>query len=247
MSSFLPKVVAAATAAATKNSLPDQAQAILEYWFSTDKLWPPSRSTTDLDIMSAFLDPIPEKMRTWFFSSKDTDNEISARFSKDLLALDDNPDVYNDWKRHDNPRATLALIILTDQFSRNILRGTAKSFAYDHLALSSALAMLSDGRTKLLRPIEQFFCLLPLEHSENLEHHEQMKNAIDNLKQNLMEFGVDDAKAAIKFCDMALQYLEEHTKVLRQFGRYPHRNKVLQRVSTPEEVEYLKTAETWGQ
>jgi len=118
----------------------------------------------------------------------------------------------------------LAEIIVLDQFSRNIYRGTPKSFASDTLALALAQEAIATGDDQKLTPIQRSFLYLPFMHSESLPIHDVAVELYtkNGLKENL-------------------EYEFKHKVIIERFGRYPHRNEVLGRVSTPEEIEFLKT------
>ncbi|MCD6054917.1 MAG: hypothetical protein K0Q96_2109 [Rubrobacteraceae bacterium] len=134
----------------------------------------------------------------------------------------------------DTPRGRLALIIVLDQFSRHIYRGSPLSYSQDEKALKLALEGIDLGMDRELKPVERNFFWLPLGHSENLALHErsvkhaeeEVANAPPNLR-TMAEFGISQAKAA--------------RNVIARFGRHPHRNEILGRTSTPEELGYLRT------
>ncbi|EGD80873.1 hypothetical protein PTSG_11736 [Salpingoeca rosetta] len=240
MASFLARATAAGQA------LPARASAILTFWFGQDPHWPASPSTTEVVARTAYLASLPHQMKLWFAGGKEVDEQIRSEFAGDLAKLDDDNKAYDSWVACENPRASLALILLTDQFTRNIFRGSAKCFSYDSLALNTTLQLLDDGRMRELRPVERMFALMPLEHSEDLAHHERMAAELQQMKEEAESYG-DEGQGAVKLIDAAYGYLQSHTKVLEQFGRYPHRNKALGRETTAEEAKYLETAETWGQ
>jgi uncharacterized protein (DUF924 family) len=125
----------------------------------------------------------------------------------------------------ETPKGGLALIILLDQFSRNLHRGTAEAFAADTKARSIARAMLARGFDQALTTVERMFVYLPFEHSEDL--------ADQDLSVRL--FAALDAAAG----DDVHDYAERHRDVIRRFGRFPHRNAALGRANTPEEDAYL--------
>lgn len=123
------------------------------------------------------------------------------------------------------PRGALALIVLLDQLSRNVFRGTAEAFAADRHALRIARGMIASGFDTTLAPIERMFVYLPFEHAESLDDQNESVRLFECLSEAL---GPDTAG-----------YAHRHRDVIRQFGRFPHRNAVLGRVNTPEETEYL--------
>ena len=127
----------------------------------------------------------------------------------------------------------LSLVLLTDQFSRNIHRGRPQAFAADAMARRLAHQGLRDGVTLRLRPIERVFMLLPFEHSEDLPDQELSVREFDALAKGAME-------PARKRMDGYLDFARRHLDIIARFGRFPHRNAILGRVSTPEEIEFLK-------
>ena len=158
----------------------------------------------------------------WFKKSEATDAAIRARFGAEVdAALRRERD---GWAA--TPRGTLALILLLDQFTRNIFRDTPRAFAGDAQALALAQALVSSGDHQNLAPIERWFATLPFEHSEQLiEQHESLR-----LFEALVPLGLPDA----------LKWARLHFDVIERFGRFPHRNAILGRESTPDELEYLK-------
>ena len=160
----------------------------------------------------------------------EVDREITERFGE-LLERARRGEL-DHWA--DTPRGRLALIIVLDQFSRNIYRGSPLSYSQDEKALRLALEGIEAGMDRELTPVERNFFWLPLGHSEDLALHErgvrhaeeEAANAPPHLRV-MAEFGVSQARAA--------------REVIARFGRHPHRNEVLGRTSTPEELEYLRT------
>ena len=135
-----------------------------------------------------------------------------------------------DWSR--TPRGRLALILLMDQFPRNAFRGTARAFATDPLALGLALEAMREGTDALVQPAERLFFYLPLEHAEDIEAQERGVAACTALAL--------DAPAPIRsYLEECAHYAEQHRDIIRRFGRFPHRNAILGRESTAEELDYL--------
>ena len=132
----------------------------------------------------------------------------------------------------DTPRGRLALILLVDQFSRNLFRGDARAFEHDPLARRWTLDGIRAGDDRSLRVIERVFFYLPLEHSESLDDQRLAVQLFANLR--------DEAPAALlgNFAGF-LDYAQRHHDVIARFGRFPHRNAVLGRRSTAEEAAYL--------
>ena len=159
----------------------------------------------------------------WFKKDATFDDEIRHRFlpAYQLAAADR----LSHWK--DDVRACLALIIVLDQFSRNMFRGSARAFATDAMAREATRHALAQGFDRVLKPVERQFIYLPLEHSESLADQEQCLQ----LMQQLSAF--DETS------DLHV-WAEKHLVIIRRFGRFPHRNAALGRPSTAEEIEFLK-------
>jgi uncharacterized protein (DUF924 family) len=176
----------------------------------------------------------PETLRRqgewWMHGGPEVDREITERFG-DILEQARQGEL-DHWA--DTPRGRLALIIVLDQFSRHVYRGSPLSYSQDEKVLKLALEGIDLGMDRELGAMERGFFWLPLGHSEDLALHErsvlhaeeEAANAPPHLKA-LYEFGISQAKAA--------------RDVIARFGRHPHRNEVLERTSTPEELEYLRT------
>lgn len=124
------------------------------------------------------------------------------------------------------PWGALARIVVLDQFTRNIHRDTARAFAGDGLALEAALALLPRGQE--LGTLERWFAAMPLEHAEDLAMQERSVEVFEAL-------GAEDPRLKD-----ALDYAVRHRDVIARFGRFPHRNEILGRVSTDEEIEFLR-------
>ena len=192
----------------------------------------------------------PANGKRWFSGDKEVDEQTRERFGATLDQLHDAiqsgaEPTTAEWVRAENPRAGIAAVLLADQFPRNAFRGTAKCFAFDAPARDLAKAVLQRDDLGDVRILERSFLLFPLEHSEELADHEQLATEMQRLSDACDE--QHNPKALRELIDGLAKYAKDHTAVVRRFGRYPHRNKVLGRESTPEEVEYLKDAETWGQ
>lgn len=155
----------------------------------------------------------------WFRKDPKLDQEIKDRFSGVLQKASRGG--LESWR--DNPEGRLAEIIVLDQFSRNIHRGSKKAFQNDELALSLAQEMVDKGLDQQLSQEKKSFVYMPYMHSEKLEVHEIAEKLFssEGLEKNL-------------------DFEKKHKHILQKFGRYPHRNKILGRKSTPAEVEFLK-------
>jgi uncharacterized protein (DUF924 family) len=161
--------------------------------------------------------------KRWFEKDERFDRVVRDRFAR--LHAEMREGAHRDWL--EDARACLARIIVLDQFSRHIYRGSAQAFSTDPLALEAARHLVERGWDKTLLPVERMFAYLPFEHSEALEDQErscELCEALNGFPE------VADTHS----------YALAHRDIIRRFGRFPHRNAALGRASTPEEVEFLK-------
>ena len=171
------------------------------------------------------------QMEWWFRSG--ADSEIVERFPP-LLDRAKRGDL-DSWSH--SPRSRLALIIVLDQFSRTIYRGTAQAFAQDPKALGLALEGIETGHYAALdNPWEKTFFFLPLGHSEDLTNLERAVK----LAEELVKDAPQEHRGMLEF---SASQARGHRDIIARFGRHPHRNEVLGRQSTPEELEYLATGQ----
>lgn len=161
--------------------------------------------------------------RVWFVPDPVFDQACTAGFLADHERAAASE--LDDWK--DEPRSLLALTLLLDQFPRNIFRGTARAFATDRKALALAKDAVAREFDLALPPIQRVFLYLPFEHSENLNDQSESVRLFRQLAAQ------DPAMAGY------LKYAEQHMEVIRRFGRFPHRNAILGRISTPEEAKFI--------
>jgi uncharacterized protein (DUF924 family) len=131
-----------------------------------------------------------------------------------------------------SPRGRLALILVLDQFPRNIHRGTSRAFAGDAAALTLTIEGLRSGADRLLDACERVFFCMPLQHAESLAMQEKAVEAFGSLVR-----AADDEQRA--FVESCVPYAMVHRDIIRRFGRFPHRNAILGRDSTPAERAYL--------
>ncbi|WP_340161482.1 DUF924 family protein [uncultured Hoeflea sp.] len=158
--------------------------------------------------------------KDWFVKSDDIDASITDRFSGLHLAL--SRGVSDEWRA--TPEARLALIIVFDQFPRNIYRGSPLAFATDGLALKEAKAALAMGADKAIAEDRRIFFYMPFEHAEDIAEQERcvaLFEALGNANY--------------------LDYANQHHDIIARYGRFPHRNPILGRASTAEEKAYLAT------
>lgn len=191
-----------------------------------------ARITAILDfwIGEAGNDPVAAKKQTrrWYQSTPESDTEISSRFGADLAAAERGQ--LAEWRA--TADGSLALVILLDQFSRNVFRGTARAFANDDAALEVARAAIDAGQYDDLSIIGKVFLLHPFHHSERLSDHDVCVNGYEAL----LEMSAPEWQPLL---ENFLSYAREHRDVVAQFGRFPHRNAVLGRETTEAEQAYL--------
>jgi uncharacterized protein (DUF924 family) len=186
---------------------------IYRYWFG------------DLDVPAEAL---KAKWEQWFRPTAEVDAHIRDTYGRYLdAARETSWDVFA--LSHDQQ---IGLIILLDQFPRQIFRDSGQAFAYDARAREIANALIVGGLTRF-HPIERSFVLLPLEHSEDIG--DQDRSVALYAAEAVM--APPDAKEPAR---NTLDYATKHRDIIRKFGRFPHRNALLGRASTPEETEFLK-------
>jgi uncharacterized protein (DUF924 family) len=154
--------------------------------------------------------------KRWFEKNATFDAAIRSRF----LPLYEELSANADWLSQ--PRDCLARILVLDQFPRNMFRGSPRAFAADPLALAAAKHAIADGFDRDLLTVEKQFVYLPFEHSESLADQERACELMRPLGDDLYDWAI------------------RHKRIIERFGRFPHRNDILGRASTPEEIEFLK-------
>ncbi|WP_141735334.1 DUF924 family protein [Oligoflexus tunisiensis] len=170
----------------------------------------------------------PEKVRQWFTKDPAFDQTIRKRYLEYvdpafMGALDR-------WTKDD--AGLVALTVLLDQFPRNMFRDTPRAFAYDKKALATVGLALQDDRYLAMPALYAYFCLMPTMHSEILEVQELGLEAFTRLEQNV-------SIAHKELIGTAQRYAKAHRDIIARFGRFPHRNRILGRESTPEETAFL--------
>ncbi|HSA58332.1 MAG TPA: DUF924 family protein [bacterium] len=198
----------------SKHSLED----VLHFWFG------------NIPVRAEDIRPyVDHRMRLWFAGTPEIDAEIRKRFEKDLLkaALGD----HEEWMK--TARGKLALVVLFDQFPRNIYRDQPRGIWFDPLAREIAFATVSAGQDRDVPPLERAFLYLPYEHSEEL--------AVQNRGVELFTRLVNEVSPDWKpTFENFRRYAELHRDMIARFGRFPDRNEMLGRVSTAEEIEVLR-------
>lgn len=187
---------------------------ILNYWFG--------EQTGDAAVAQS-------RASLWWKKSAQVDSEIKSRFGGCVVQA--GAGGLDDWARE--PKGRLALILLCDQFTRHIYRDTPQAFSFDYRALAWTKEGLAQQADQRLRPIERVFFYLPLEHAESMADQDEAVRLFEQLK-------ADAAADARQTFDGFLDYALRHREIISRFGRFPHRNTALGRVSTEEEIAFLK-------
>ena len=188
-------------------------EAILAFWFEEKALSAPQ---------------IDHRMDVWFGEDEVFDHECKKEFSSDVeLASEGQLD---HWAHQ--PRGRLALIILLDQFRRNIFRNTAAAFEKDKAALKLCVEGAMQKIDRSLSPIERAFFYMPLQHAESRKVQAKSVELFSKLAAAV-------SPTYRETFETMAQFAELHRDIVEQFGRFPHRNKLLDRQNTPEEEEYL--------
>lgn len=189
--------------------------------------------------LPVFLAAAPEQFKLWFAAGTEFDTKIRSEYSH----LIQNTQVSTD---ESDPETAFGKLILFDQLPRNAFRNTAEAFAYDEKALQLAKQFVSRGWDREMNPVFRGFLYLPFEHSESLAEQEtclQLYKQLDDHVQG--DAGLKEKYGG--FTGQFLQYAQKHWQLIRDFGRFPHRNYVLGRQSTPQEEAYLNGGgETFG-
>jgi uncharacterized protein (DUF924 family) len=163
--------------------------------------------------------------KKWFRKDERFDEQVRTRFG-DLIAQAVAGGL-REWDAEEGARGTLARILVLDQFTRNAYRGTPRAFEGDTLALAAARHLVHSGADRALTPGERSFAYMPFEHAEDARTQEQSVELFAALAREHAGF------------DSTLDYAHRHRGVIARFGRFPHRNVILGRASTPEEIAFL--------
>ncbi len=171
---------------------------------------------------------IDGRMDIWFGDDKLFDEEIAREFSSVVEEASDGK--LDHWAKE--PRGRLALILLLDQFRRNIHRNTAEAFSKDKAALKLCVEGAMEKKDKGLTPIERAFFYMPLQHAESVKVQKKSCELYRKLAAVVSPTYKETFETIAHFAEL-------HHDIVEQFGRFPHRNKLLKRDNTPEEDEYL--------
>jgi uncharacterized protein (DUF924 family) len=197
----------------------DEARSVRDFWFGR---------------LPLSADALNRRIRFWFGDESSAlrqrrDEHIHARFAALLeRAAAGELDAWAD-----GPRRRLSLVILLDQFPRHMFRGTPRAYAHDAQALGLALSGMQSAADAALHAVERIFFYMPLEHAESREVQEESVAAY----RRLLAEAPQELRAPFA---AALRSAENHRRVIERFGRFPHRNRVLGRDSTPQELDWLR-------
>ena len=187
--------------------------AVLSFWFMEEQLSAPQ---------------IDKRMDTWFGEDDLFDLECKKEFADDVAAA--SAGKLDHWAHR--PTGRLALILLLDQFRRNIYRNTAAAFEKDNRALKLCVEGAMQKKDQGLTPIQKAFFYMPLQHAESRKVQAKSVDLFQRLAAAV-------SPTYRETFETIAQFAELHRDIVEQFGRFPHRNKLLGRENTPEEVEYL--------
>lgn len=176
------------------------------------------------EILAFWFGPEPHASRNvWFRKDSTFDAEIGRRFGPAVEAA--LAGAYREWTT--TAQGTLARVLLLDQFPRNLFRDQPRSFAGDADALEMATAAVDSGGDRALDRYERWFLYMPFEHAEDRAAQERSLALFGALARETADAGL-------------LHWAEKHAEIIRRFGRFPHRNAILGRPSTPEETAFLR-------
>jgi uncharacterized protein (DUF924 family) len=196
--------------------------AILGFWFKDKELSAPQ---------------IDGRMDVWFGEDPVFDEEVARRFADDVDRASEG--ALDHWAQE--PHGRLALILLLDQFRRNIYRNRPEAFDQDKAALKLCIEGAMEKKDLGLSPIERVFFYMPLQHAESSKVQKKSVEIFNKLAAAVSATYKETFETVAQFAEL-------HADIVDQFGRFPHRNKVLGRPNTPEEDEYLAgDAPTFGQ
>lgn len=189
--------------------------AVLDYWFGSE---------ADDSVVAR------NKGGMWWNSTPIIDDEMRSKFGTQVELAGRGE--LSGWGG--TPAGLLALILLTDQFPRNIHRNTPRAFVFDANARTYCKDGIARGFDQGLRAVQRVFHYLPLEHSESLQDQQECVGLFADL---VRDAGPDSQELFAGY----FRYAERHCEIIARFGRFPHRNRILDRVSTAEEIAFLQT------
>lgn len=188
-------------------------KSVLDWWFSGDM---------------ADAAAVLRQAQVWFGKGLETDHRLRERFGDAVVRAAAGE--FDAWI--DAPDSCLALVLLLDQLPRNIWRGAPQAWSLDTRALAVATTAVSRGFDRALAPVQRVFMYLPFEHAEDRDAQEESVRLFGGLAH--------DAPLALRpLLQAALEGAEAHAQIVARFGRFPHRNAIIGRTSTEEEVAFL--------
>lgn len=197
----------------------DKIQAILQFWFEgVDDSTP--------------IDKGKRPFSKWFKAGTALDREMRERFEGDL----DSALIGECRAWEESAQGALALVLLCDQFTRNIYRDTPRMYTADALARELTLRLTTGRKERALDLIERVFVYMPLMHAEDIR---AQRLSVGYFTELVEESGKKNP-ANTHYYSYSLDYANRHHAIIKRFGRFPHRNKISGRASTPEEIEFLK-------
>eukprot|EP00761_Pharyngomonas_kirbyi_P004070 gb/GECH01004074.1/.p1 GENE.gb/GECH01004074.1/~~gb/GECH01004074.1/.p1 ORF type:complete len:245 (+),score=80.36 gb/GECH01004074.1/:1-735(+) len=197
------------------SSIPKDAEQVLNFWFND--------SYTNNECSK-------ELLQKWFSKDSELDKEIESKFGQ-LIDQARNKHL-DEWKN--NGLSASALIILVDQFSRNIFRGSPKSFDCDNYALDLSKHVISNHQLEDLTFKVQMFVLMPFMHAEDIQIQEEGVQRFNEMAQKATDTSFEGIG------EQTVKFAKEHRDIVQKFGRFPHRNAVMGRENTKDEEEFLK-------
>lgn len=186
---------------------------VLDFWFKEKNLSAPQ---------------IDGRMDIWFGEDAHFDSEIATEFTEDIE--DASSGKLSHWAHQ--PKGRLALILLLDQFRRNVYRNTPDAFVHDKTALKLCVEGAMEKKDRGLSPIQRAFFYMPLQHAESRKVQRKSVQIFNKLATSV-------SPTYRETFETIAQFAELHADIVEQFGRFPHRNKILERENTADEAEYL--------
>ncbi|MGH8221408.1 MAG: DUF924 family protein [Woeseiaceae bacterium] len=197
-------------------------ETILSFWFEERELTAPQ---------------IDGRMDVWFGEDAVFDHEIEKDFGQDMQAAAEGK--LEHWAKE--PQGRLALILLLDQFRRNVHRSTPEAFSHDKAALKLCVEGAMEKKDRGLTPIERVFFYMPLQHAESRKVQQKSCDIYNKLAAAV-------SPTYRETFETVAQFAELHRDIIERFGRFPHRNALLGRRNTPDEDEFLSgDSQTFGQ
>ena len=203
---------------------------VLNFWFGFNKWENSSNSIFDYKDKLPIWFGIDSNMKPISSTERSYVDNICKRFAYLIDIVNHENSMTDEWDKDCN--GLYAKMLLTDQLSRNCFRGTSKAFKYDNVAVRFALEIIDNKMYTNFGLVQFIFLSTTLQHSENMNDHIKMEELLNYLEN---KFGIENE------CFIQIkQACDEHKNVIEQFGRYPHRNKILDRESTDQEITWLQ-------